>query len=334
MRVFKRRGCYWLTDGSPPNRIRATIHQLYRRHTGRRILPVASKGEAQRYAVEIFNLIHSSTGVAAVPLDRAVLEFLDHCRAIGLKDSTVRSHVGLLREFRRTSAIVTLADMTAQRIQKALDSLPVKNRTRNRYLSSVRRFCGYCRQVGYLQFNPAAEIPRYREIDPRIARFISGADFETMLAETDRQFAALLKIAYYTGRRRGDLWWLWSTEWQSVDLELGLMIFPLGVTKLSTPERVPISRETVKAICSLTNVPAYSRPDAITRRFKRLMHRLGMPYRFHDFRATAETRLRESGYGDTEIMALLGRRSPIVGQTIYTVHQIKYLRTAAESISV
>jgi len=335
MRIYRRDGVWYLTDGSGADRIRGAVHRLYAKYFAVKILPNLSHKQAEAKAHEIYRVLRLPAQTGTYPYALAVKQFLDHCQANKLKPSTIAGHSRHLRQFGDSRQVQVLGDITPRRIIGYLDAMASSGRTKNHHLTSVSRLCGYAVKMAWLKANPAREVERQREIDQRVGQFIPANDLDRICAATDPVFADVIRIGYHTGRRQGEIYWLWSRDWQPVDLELGLMIFPVGVTKMSEPERVPISstaRQAVERLREFQERPLGS-PGAISQKWRRLMRRLGMSYRFHDLRVTFSTRLREAGYGDTEVMYFLGQKTPGLASTTYTRHQIQHLRDAVESLA-
>jgi integrase len=335
LKIYKQGEHYCFTEGGGSDRTRGAIHRLYYRLTGKRILPVTNKNLATKYGIEIFNLLYRPAETGAVPYDKAARDFIQHCWAQRLRYNTIDRHRCNLRDFAQDKGLSTLGDITVNMIQSHLDSLTCSNRTRNRRLTSINRFCDYCRRMGWLLRNPAQDIDRYQEIDPKIAKFVTEEDFKFILESTDPNFAAIIRVAYHTGRRQGEIYWMWKEAWKPVDLETGTMLFPVNITKSRHPECVPFNSEARQAFEFLkTGQPKpFSASSIICQKFRRMMPRLGLRYRFHDLRVTFSTRLREAGYGDTEVMYFLGQKTPGLAATTYTKHQQRHLRKAINSIS-
>jgi integrase len=132
-------------------------------------------------------------------------------------------------------------------------------------------------------------------------------------AHANPRLRVYILTARYTGGRRGNLA---ALRVKDVDWERDLITFPM--TKNGACHRVPLLPELKRALleAGVPNDPdAPLLPpmtlDAVSRAFKRLVQRLGLPdLRFHDLRHDCASSLAMAGANQAVIMAVLGHRDP------------------------
>jgi integrase len=190
--------------------------------------------------------------------------------------------------------------------------------TANKYVVRLKHLCNKLTQWGFLSDNPARFIAKVREPQGRI-KWLTPEQRALLLNEANPRLRMYIVAARYTGARRGNLATL---RVRDVDLARDVITFPM--TKNGTGHRVPLLPELKQALIEALNdqygeddwpddaplLPPMTL-DAISRSFKRLVQRLGMPdYRYHDLRHDCASSLAMSGANQATIMAVLGHRDP------------------------
>jgi integrase len=184
--------------------------------------------------------------------------------------------------------------------------------TANKYLVRLKHLCNKMAQWGYLADNPARFIAKVREPQGRI-KWLTPEQRALLLAHANPRLRVYILAARYTGGRRGNLA---ALRVKDVDWEWDLITFPM--TKNGACHRVPLLPELKWALleAGVPNDPdAPLLPpmtlDAVSRAFKRLVHRLGLgDLRFHGFRHDCASSLAMAGANQAVIMAVLGHRDP------------------------
>jgi integrase len=119
-------------------------------------------------------------------------------------------------------------------------------------------------------------------------------------------------VARYSGARRSNIAGL---RWRDIDFTNDLITFPL--TKNGRSHTVPLHPAIKAALSEIGpgDASAYVLPrmtlNAVSRAFKRLATRCGMPHlRLHDLRHDCASSLAMGGANQATIMAVLGHRDP------------------------
>lgn len=334
VKLYRHNGHWWFTDGGGSDRIRGAIHVLYRKYAGHRVLPVTSKALADKFGVEIFNLIRNPSASIGIPFDKALREYLVHCEADGIAAKTVIQKRAQLLRFRLSANLGTLNQLTPKTIQDFLDKLPVTGQSKNRYLSTISRFCRYCKRVGYLGSLPTVDLERYAEVRNLRPRVLTRAEIDLFKAATDPVFAAVIELAYQTGMRLGEIRALWLNKWKAVDMEKGIALLEAGQVKNRRLKTVVLNQRAMSAIEGLQNNCAAPKRDSISRKWIRLSQRVGIKARFHDLRHTFATRLAQSAGRPQpkDISELLGHTTQSLANRIYYHPDIAYLRALVEDL--
>lgn len=204
--------------------------------------------------------------------------FRDHLgRARGASTHTVRAYRDALRMFfmhvgdttRRSVALLTLADLTAERVTAFLDHLESGRRngraTRNQRLAAIRAFFGhlirhdptragqYQRVLSLPRKTATTSPPRYLEPDD-VRALIDAID---PLARGGRRDLSLLLLLYNTGARVGEALGL---RWRDVRLERPPQVLLHG--KGSKDRWCPLWVETCRTLRSLAEQDG-SDPDGV-----------------------------------------------------------------------
>lgn len=228
-------------------------------------------------------------------------------------------------------------DITVAQVEtllRAMTTEGVSARTVNKHRETIRTIFNYgmSRVSGFdLTFNPAAETPRRRQDPPgrlevfdvdqieALARSAAAGNWRTereanMTGETaamreaeDHQLAELLRVACYTGLRRGEIVALkWGdVRWQErvLVVERALSDRVETVTKSRRARYVPLADQPLAALERLSRRENFTGPDdyvfvgpvgdrldpsALRRRYLGARDAAGLPpLRFHDLRHTA-----------------------------------------------
>jgi integrase len=334
VKLYRHSGHWWLTDGGASDRIRGAIHVLYRKYAGQRILPVTSKALAEKLGVEIFNLIRNPSASTGIPFDKALREYLAHCEADGIAVKTVIQKQAQLTRLKIANGLITLNQLTPKAIQDFLDKLPLSGQTKNRYLSTISRFCRYCKRVGYLGIVPTLDLERYTEVNNLRPRVLTRAEIDTFKAATDPTFAAIIELAYQTGMRLGEIQALWTNKWKSVDLKQGIALLEAGQVKNRRLKTIVLNQLAIAAIKALWNNHTALKRDSLTHKWGWLSQRVGITARFHDLRHTFATRLAQSAGrpNPKDISELLGHATQSLANRIYYHPDLNYLKTLVENL--
>lgn len=169
--------------------------------------------------------------------------------------------------------------------------------------------------------------------DEMLARYLAAVE-----ADHDPVVRAVIKLAMFTGMRRGEILGL---QWKNIDLRAGFVLLP--DPKSGRPERIPLSPHAVEVVKEVERgesdllFPGRSgkpRHD-IKRGLKRVKERAGLPegYRpLHDLRHNYATRLASSGKVDLYMLQkLLCHKDPAT--TMRYAHLIDRARKDAAALA-
>jgi integrase len=178
--------------------------------------------------------------------------------------------------------------------------------------------------------------------------FFEEEQFRVVVRHLRPELAALARVAYVTGWRRGELL---SRQWRHIDFDAGWLRLEPEETKNRDGRMFPLvqglrdvlqgQRARVEAIQRATGriIPWIFIQDsgAPVRDFKRAWttarKRAGVPGRlFHDFRRTAVRNLIRAGIPETVAMKLTGHRTRSVFQR-YAIVEEGMLREAGEKLT-
>jgi integrase len=181
------------------------------------------------------------------------------------------------------------------------------------------------------QDNPMASISIDRENNKR-DRVFSKEEFGRLLGVAPTHLKPILRTAYYTGMRRGELLKL---TWDRVDLKAGVIRLRPEDTKSTEGRIIRLTKElthmlqqsTIYLATSGQRVPQVftygGKPiGSIRRAFETACQRAGIAgVVFHDLRHTFVTNMRRAGVDDFRIMAITGHRTMDVFKRYHTIDQ-------------
>lgn len=97
---------------------------------------------------------------------------------------------------------------------------PVKKRTVNIEVSSLKTFLNKAVKWDMLSVNPLDGVEYLKEDDSKVIRALTEEEVRTLLEEANGWFRPILVTALYTGLREGEMI---SLEWDDVDMENGIV---------------------------------------------------------------------------------------------------------------
>ena len=187
---------------------------------------------------------------------------------------------------------------------------------------------------GYIKSNPFSKIKPLK-VPTSPPRFLSEDEMERVFeAIKGTDFEDIVRFTVMTGCRRREIC---NLKVRHVNFRMDLIelqgkgskkrIIPL------TPELKRILKERCKGRGLDERVFGNFHPDSLSRKWIRLMKRLGLNYRFHDLRHTFASYLAMSGISLSIIRDILGHSSVSVTQ-IYAHLRPEILREAMEEVSL
>jgi len=323
------------------NRSRSTFGYLYNRPdrpgwyvrfriNGKQVIKYAgaNRRTAEAFVARLRRLHEEETllGKKAIPaatlaeVERGFLRHLS-ARQSASSASTNRQRFERLRAELGTTP---LRDVDRAMVEDILTRLRVENGlsagTVNRYASLLSTVFKYAIDRGYARDNPVRGVRRERE-EQRAVPFIGEDDVAKLVAAAQNpELAALIRVLSDTGLRRSEAL---ALQWRDVDLRRAVLV--VRKSKTREPREVPLTGACVAALreqaARVEVLPQHGqgpvwpalaalRPDGVSKRFKGVAKRAGMPgLRLHDMRHGFACRLREAGVPIQTIAALAGHKS-------------------------
>ena len=100
------------------------------------------------------------------------------------------------------------------------NSNPIKRRTVNIEVSSLKTFLNKAVKWGMISSNPLDGVEYLKENDSKVIRGLKEEEVRTLLEEANGWFRPVLVTALYTGLREGEMI---SLEWDDVDLDSSII---------------------------------------------------------------------------------------------------------------
>jgi integrase len=156
-------------------------------------------------------------------------------------------------------------------------------------------------------------------------RILSQDEYERLLAYLPNYLKPIVKLAYYTGMRKGELL---NLTWDQVDLREGFIHLKPEDTKTQEGRSIPLNDEMITMLQAmprgLPGVPVFTYQEKpiqdIKRSFKTACRNAGVEnFTFHDFRHTAINNWRLEGHDYFRIKAASGHKTMAVFKRYNTV---------------
>jgi|ERR1700674_162327 len=155
-----------------------------------------------------------------LPLDDLIDQFLDHERTDGKADTTVRNYRADLFGLMREAGEMISGNAFAGLVRQHLDSLEVAERSWNRHLSTLRRFCDFLVEQGELAVNPLASRSGVK-VEASVPKAVDEKDVRKLFQRIDRsRDRALITLLWQNGLRVGEAL---NLKVEDVDLRAGTL---------------------------------------------------------------------------------------------------------------
>ncbi len=185
------------------------------------------------------------------------------------------------------------------------------------------------KEWGYIKENPFTRVKPLKE-EKKPPKFLSKEEVKKVLKaiKEDKDFRDIILFTLETGCRRQEIL---NLQVKDIDFTNGLINIKGKGNKIRT---IPITSRVKKLLeerCKnrVGKVFPLWHKDTITKKWRKLMKKLGMDYRFHDLRHTAASWLAIRGVPLQFIQELLGHSNITVTQ-IYAHLRPEVLRKALE----
>lgn len=252
--------------------------------------------------------------VTVLPGKRGYQQELYILRAWQLRALARERLQGITPQHIATARDTRLKEVSAGSVRRELDAL-----------SSV--FSYACREWSLCDSNPVCAIRKPPHGRPRDRRLLPDEMERIILASQAPDFAAIVRLAYETAMRRGEIL---SLRWENIDLDRQVAYLP--ITKNGEARSVPLSRAACTLLLSLPHrsdgLVFHKNPTSLSGAFQRALQRARGQYveeckqvgrnadskflvgvRFHDLRHEATTRFVEMGLSLLEVSAITGHKT-------------------------
>ncbi|MGO8881540.1 MAG: tyrosine-type recombinase/integrase [Desulfomonilaceae bacterium] len=181
--------------------------------------------------------------------------------------------------------------------------------TVNWEVGTLSRVFGVMQELEHVSQNPCRSVKSLSQKTGEREAYIGHSDFQAMLTRVSGWFRPIVKAAYYTGMRRGEIVDLKRNQ---INLERRMIIIAPPGTKEKNWKRIPISRDFHQLLVEIISVPILrcdyvftidgrkTNPESFKRQWKNAVVGMNPVPRFHDLRHTFRTNMRNSGV-DPEI---------------------------------
>lgn len=223
-----------------------------------------------------------------------------------------------------------LTDITPQHIASARDArlLEVTAGSVRRELDALSSvFTCACKEWSLCEVNPVMLIRKPPHGRARERRVLAEEIERIIEASQAPDFATIVRLAYETAMRRGEIL---ALRWENVDL--GRQVAYLPMTKNGDSRCVPLSKAACLLLAELSRradgMVFDKNPTSLSGAFQRAAQRARASYlhecsqaglqpetkflvdiRLHDLRHAATTRLVEKGFSILEVSAITGHRT-------------------------
>lgn len=196
--------------------------------------------------------------------------------------------------------------------------------TVNREIALFKTIFNKAISNGKAERNPTKGVKQLKENNER-DRVLSPEEFIRLLAHCPAHLRPIVKLAYHTGMRRGEIL---NLNWGQVDLKEGFIRLRPEDTKTNEGRLVPLNREMVEIFQAMPRglpaVPVFTyrgKPFELLRKgLKAACQKAGIEdFTFHDLRHTFINDRRQEGHDYFRIMAATGHKTMSVFKRYNTV---------------
>jgi len=212
-----------------------------------------------------------------------------------------------------------------------------KPATVNREIALFKTIFNKATKNGKAERNPAQGIKRLKENNER-GRILSPHEYTLLLTHCPAHLKPVLKVAYYTSMRQGEIL---NLTWGQVDLKEEFIKLAPEHCKSNEGRLVPLNRELVAMFKAMPKgLPGVSvftyegrSVGSIKRSFEAAVKKAGIEdFTFHDLRHTAINNWRLQGHDYFRIMAASGHTTMSVFKRYNTVSQEELKALVGEKI--
>lgn len=230
--------------------------------------------------------------------------------------------------------VAELATNDIEKIKKKMLKEGKSAQTIKHVLTLVKRLVNFAAQMGYVESIPATLHFDMPVVDNKVTENLTSEQMVKLLQvldeEEDKIFASLIRLALFTGMRRGALL---NLQWTDLDFERNIITLRGDVAKKKKTEYIPMNekaKEILLAVPKTTSIYVFpgrdnNKPRAnITDILKRVKKKAGLPENFrplHGLRHSFASWLSNSGQVSMyELQKLLTHSSPLMTQRYAHLH--------------
>ncbi len=211
-----------------------------------------------------------------------------------------------------------------------------KPATVNREVACLKTIFNKAVKNGKAEKNPAHGVNHLKENNER-DRILSPEEFTRLLAHSPAQLKPIIKVAYHTAMRQGEIL---NLTWGQVDLKEGFIRLRPEDTKTNEGRLVPLNRELMEMLQTMprglpgVRVFLYQGKafgSSFQKAFETARKQAGIEdFTFHDLRHTAINNWRLQGHDFFRIMAVSGHKTMNVFKRYNTVSKDELRALAGE----
>lgn len=230
--------------------------------------------------------------------------------------------------------VAELATNDIEKIKKKMLKEGKSAQTIKHVLTLVKRLVNFAAKMGYVESIPATLHFDMPAVDNKVTENLTSEQMAKLLQvldeEEDKIFASLIRLALFTGMRRGALL---NLQWTDLDFERNIITLRGDVAKKKKTEYIPMNekaKEILLAVPKTTSCYVFpgrdkDKPRAnITDILKRVKEKAGLPKNFrplHGLRHSFASWLANSGQVSMyELQKLLTHSSPLMTQRYAHLH--------------
>ena len=201
---------------------------------------------------------------------------------------------------------------------------PTRPATVNREITTFKTVFNKALKNGMAERNPAQGVKQFKENNER-DRILSPEEYARLLTHCPEHLKPIIKLAYHTAMRRGEIL---NLTWGQVDLKDEFVKLRAEDTKTNEGRLVPLNRELVEMFKAMPRglpmTPVFTYQGRsfaeMKRSFATACKQAGIEdFTFHDLRHTAINNWRMQGHDYFRIMAASGHRTMSVFKRYNTV---------------
>jgi integrase len=250
-----------------------------------------------------------------------------------IKDDRIRYNLHIAPSL-GTKSIPELTVQDMDKLRAQMEKAGKSPQTVKHVLALVKRLMNFALRRGYVESIPGTLYIEMPTVDNRVTENLTPEQLQRLMQaldeEPDQSLASLVRLALYTGMRRGALL---NLQWNDLDFERGFIALRGEVAKKQKTENIPMNDQ-ARAI--LDSQPRTSSPyvfpgrddgkprSNLTPLLTRVRKRAGLPKSFrplHGLRHSFASWLASSGKVTMyELQKLLTHSSPLMTQRYAHLH--------------